>query len=297
MEPKVEFSRIRDFGETINDSINFVKQNFKALFTPLLYISLIFILAAMATGILVQVKTIGLVGAEMAGPVNAFDGTAFLAGFGINYVLYLLFYFISFTVVQLVTLCFIDLYRKNGNVPPTKEEVWIACKAHFWRFILASLLLSIIVAIATMLCILPGIYLFPIASLVYAIVVMDEAPFDQAFTRAFTLIKDNWWKTFGVLFIVWLIAYFSIGLVALPGTLMTMSGFLLGESSSLTLTGAILNVVIQSFGMLVYSLPTIALALCYFSLSEEKEGTGLMERIENLGTHADTGKDLPNEEY
>src|SRR5690606_24957472 len=89
-----------------------------------------------------------------------------------NYALYLLFYFISFTVVQLVTLCFIDLYRKNGNVPPTKEEVWIACKAHFWRFILASLLLSIIVAIATMLCILPGIYLFPIASLVYAIVVM-----------------------------------------------------------------------------------------------------------------------------
>ncbi len=297
MEPKVEFSRTRDFGEIINDSINFVKQNFKALFTPLLYISLIFILAAMATGILIQVKTIGLLGAERAGTLGAFGGTAFLAGFGINYALYLLFYFISFTVVQLVTLCFIDLYRKNGNVPPSKEEIWTACKMHFWRFTLVSLLLSIIMAIATMLCILPGIYLFPIASLVYAIVVMDGAPFDQAFTRAFTLIKDNWWKTFGALFIVWLIAYFSVGLVALPGTLMTMSGFFLGESSSLSLIGAILNVVVQSFGMLVYSLPTIALALCYFSLSEEKEGAGLMERIENLGSNTETGRDLPDEEY
>jgi len=297
MEPKVEFNRTRDFGEIISDSIYFVKQNFKALFTPLLYINLIFILGSMASGILIQVKTIGLMGAERAGSLGAFGGGALLAGFGVNYALYFLFYFISFTIVQLVTLCFIDLYRKNGNVAPSKEEVWTACKAHFWRFALASFLLTILVSIATMLCFVPGIYLFPIASLVYAIIVMDEAPFDQAFTRAFTLIKDNWWKTFGTLFIVWLIAYFSVGLVALPGTLMTMSGFFLGESSSLALTGSILTVVVQSFGMLVYSLPTIALALCYFSLSEEKEGTGLMERIENLGTHNDTGRDLPDEEY
>src|SRR5690606_695607 len=134
--------------------------------------------------------------------------------------------------------------------------VWMACKAHFWRFTLASFLLGIIVMIATLFCILPGVYLFPIASLVYVIVIMDDAPFDQAFTRAFTLIKDQWWKTFGALFIVWLIAYLSVGLAALPGTLMTMSSFLFGESPSLSLTGAILNVVVQSFGMLVYSLPT-----------------------------------------
>lgn len=297
MEPKVEFSRTRDFGEIINDSINFIKQNFKALFTPLFYISLVFILASVATGILIQIKTIELLGAERAGTLGVFGGTSYLPGFGLNYALYLLFYFISYTVIQLVTLCFINLYKKHGNISPTKEEVWMACKAHFWRFTLASLLLFLIVMIATLFCVLPGVYLFPITSLVYVIVIMDDASFDQAFTRAFTLIKDHWWKTFGALFIVWLIAYFSVGLVALPGTLMTMSSLLLGESSSLSLIGAILNVVIQSFGMLVYSLPTITMALCYFSLSEEKEGTGLMERIQNLGTNTETGRDLPDEEY
>lgn len=297
MEPKVEFSRTRDFGEIINDSINFIKQNFKALFTPLLYINLIFILASIATGILIQIKTIELLGAERAGTLGVFSDATFIPGSGINYALYFLFYFISYAVVQLVTLCFIDLYKKNGNTVPTKEEVWLACKAHFWRFTLASLLLFLIVMIATLFCVLPGVYLFPIASLVYVIVIMDDASFDQAFTRAFTLIKDRWWKTFGALFIVWLIAYFSVGIVALPGTLMTMSSLLLGESSSLSLIGAILNVVIQSFGMLVYSLPTITMALCYFSLSEEKEGTGLMERIQNLGTNTETGRDLPDEDY
>ena len=297
MEQKITFNRLRDFGEIVNDSIYFVKQNFKPLFSPLLYICLVFILAAMATGILIQVKTINLLGAEQAGTLGAFGGTAFLAGFGINYAFYLLFYFLSFTVVQLVTLCYIDLYHRNGNTAPSKEEVWAACKTHFWRFALASLLLSIIVAIGTMLCIVPGIYLFPIASLVYVIVIMDDISFDQAFSRAFTLIKDNWWKTFGALFIVWLIAYFSISLLALPGTLMTLSSLFLGESPSLSLTGAILNVIVQSFGMLLYALPTVAMALCYFSLSEEKEGTGLLERIQGFGTDAKPGANLPDEEY
>lgn len=297
MESKVEFSRTRDFGEIINDSIHFVKQNFKALFTPLLYINLVFILASAATGIMMQVKSFRMLGTEHTSVLDTFDSSAFLAGFGINYVLYFLFYFLSFTVVQLVTLCFIDLYKKNGNVAPSKEDVWLACKTHFWRFTLASFLLSILVAFATLFCLLPGIYLFPIASLVYPMIIVDEAPFDQALSRAFTLIKDNWWKIFGALFIIWLIAYFTIGLAALPGTLMTMSGIFLGQSTSLSLTGAVLNVVIQSFGMLLYALPTITVALCYFSLSEQKEGTGLMSRIENLGNQNDAGNDLPDEEY
>jgi len=297
MEPKVEFSRIRDFGEIINDSIHFIKQNFKALFTPLLYICLVFILASMITGILIQVKTIDLIGTSRAGSLGALSSTAFLAGFGINYVLYGLFYFLSFTVVQLVTLCFIDLYKKNDNTPPSKEAVWVACKTHFWRFTLVSLLLNLILVFATAFCLVPGIYLFPITSLVYAIVIVDDAPFDQALTRSFTLIKDNWWKTFGVLFIVWLIAYFSVSLFALPGSVMTMSGFFFGESPTLSLIGSILTVVVQSFGMLVYALPTTALALCYFSLSEQKEGTGLMARIANIGTQQNTDRNLPDEEY
>lgn len=234
-------------------------------------------------------------GATQSGTFDTFSGVNFFAGFGISYVFYLLFYFLSFTIVQLVTLCYINLYRTNGNVAPTKEAVWEACKQHFWSFILVSLLLSVIVSIGFVFCLIPGIYLFPIASLVYPIVIMDESPFDQAFSRAFNLIKDNWWKTFGALFVVWIIAYFTVSLFALPGTLMTLSGFFLGETPSISLTGAIINVVVQSFGMILYALPTVTAALCYFSLSEEKEGTGLFQRIEDLGTKTDDG--LPKEEY
>ena len=298
MEQKIVFSRIRDFGEIINDSIGFVKQNFKALFTPLLYICLFFILASIMTGILMQIRIVSMFGMTRSNIfTGATDGLFMGNVFGIDYLLNIIFYFLTYTVMQLVTLCYIFLYKSSGNVAPTKEAVWGLFKAHIFRFALISFLLLIIQVIAIALCIIPGIYFFPIASLIYVIVIMDDAGFDQAFGRAFTLIKDNWWKTFGALFIVSLITYFSVSIFALPGTIMTMSGLFFGESSSLMLMGAILNVIVQSFGMLLYTLPTITAAICYFSLSEEKEGTGLMERINTLGAAPEADTSHPDEEY
>lgn len=298
MEQPIQFNRVRDFGQLVNDSIGFVKQHFKPLFTPLVYIGLFFILAAIATGMLVQIKAIDLYGTAHSGMFTGLnDGTDITAIFGINYALYFLFYFLSFTVVQLVTLCYIHLYKTEGQVAPTKEAVWELFKSHALRFLFVSLLLFVLQMIALAFCILPGIYFFPIASLIYVMVVMDDASFEQAFNRAFSLIKDNWWKTFGALSIVWLMAYMTVGLVALPGTILTMSGFFLGESPGLSLAGATISVIVQSFGMLIYALPTITAVLCYYSLSEEKEGTGLMDRIEKLGSGNPDKGHHPDEAY
>ncbi len=298
MEKKVVLGRTRDFSELINDSIGFVKQNFKALFTPLLYICLFFILASIMTGIYMQIRIVNTFGLTRS---TLFGGASedLLMGnvFGVDYLLNILFYFLTYTVMQLVTLCYISLYKTNGDIAPSKEEVWALFKVHFPRFTFISFVLLILQGIAFVLCIVPGIYFFPIASLIYVIVIMDDAGFGQAFDRAFTLIKDNWWKTFGALFIVFLISYFCVSIFALPGTIMTMGGMFFGDSPSLTLAGAILNVIVQSFGMLLYTVPTITAALCYFDLTEEKEGTSLMERINSLGTTSATDTNHPDEEY
>ena len=45
-------------------------------------------------------------------------------------------------------------------------------------------------------------------------------------------------------------------------------------------------------------LPTITVAICYFSLTEQKDNTGLLDRINNLGnTNPDTLDPLSPEEY
>jgi len=39
------------------------------------------------------------------------------------------------------------------------------------------------------------------------------------------------------------------------------------------------------------------LSLCYFTLAEQKDGTGLLDRIEKLGTNEGNDSALPAEEY
>jgi hypothetical protein len=49
-------------------------------------------------------------------------------------------------------------------------------------------------------------------------------------------------------------------------------------------------------GRVFYIVPLVTSALCYFSLNEMKEGTGLMERINQMGNDTNT-PDLPAEQY
>jgi len=69
------------------------------------------------------------------------------------------------------------------------------------------------------------------------------------------------------------------------------------SQKSYTLPLIIFFSLLKNLLMLSYALPTIAIAMCYFKLSEEKEGIGLIGRIENFGKTTDEGPNLPSEEY
>ena len=44
-------------------------------------------------------------------------------------------------------------------------------------------------------------------------------------------------------------------------------------------------------------MPGITVAICYLNLIEQKEGVGLLSRIEKFGMNVDERPDLPTEEY
>jgi len=58
----------------------------------------------------------------------------------------------------------------------------------------------------------------------------------------------------------------------------------------------ILTSVLGHVALVLYILPVITIALCYFSLNEQKEGTGLMARINQIGENK-ADNNLPAEEY
>lgn len=175
-------------------------------------------------------------------------------------------------------------------------EVWGFFKYYFWRVLGSSILLVIISCIGFVFCIIPGIYLAIVFSLVIPTIVIENASFGYAFNKSFRLIRDNWWTVFGVIFVMGLIVGLANGLASTPLSLITlMTRFFTVKSFVLPLI--IFFSILENILIVTHSLTAISISMCYFNLSEQKEGTGLMDRIEHFGKTNDESPGLPAEEY
>ena len=136
----------------------------------------------------------------------------------------------------------------------------------------------------------------PIFYLIIPIIVIENASFGYAFNKSFKLIKDNWWVVFGVIFIMGIIGLIS-GLFVNISLEFIQAGGRLIPLKQFAFPLTIFFSALKNILMLVNILPAIAIALCYFSLSEEKDGTGLLDRIKQMGKSNNDQQALPAEEY
>ncbi|AYL97424.1 hypothetical protein [Mucilaginibacter celer] len=300
MKPPVELAKTRDFSETISDTFTFVKQNIKPLFKAFFVFSGFFLVAGTISAVFFQMKMVNLANGVMApGPVANLDyGSSFFERFGIEYFITILLYMITLTVLKVTTFSYVAIYKEKGNLPPTTEEVWGYIKYYFWRILGASFVSNILLVIGFVFCFIPGVYLAPIFALIFPIIVFENASFGYAFNRCFTLIKDNWWLTFGILLVTWIIIYACITAITLPAALFNVIGMVMHpqKGTNLSMTASVLTVVLQHLCLVFLIIPIVTISLCYFNLTESKEGTNLLERISKLG-EIKPENDLPAEEY
>ncbi len=93
-------------------------------------------------------------------------------------------------------------------------DLFIGYKQNFVNILLYSLISSIIISVAFMLCILPGFLVIPLFLLGYPILLFENASFSEAMSKSFNIAKDNY-GTF--LFISFLGAIISISGIILCG--------------------------------------------------------------------------------
>ena len=125
---------------------------------------------------------------------------------------------------------------------------------------------------------------------------MESSNLGFAFSKAFTLIKGNWWPTFGVQIIMLILVMAATFIFQIPLAIAGMTSFFIGIAKMNTLS-VIMQVLVSHITMVLLILPNIALALSYYSLSEQKDGTGLMDRIKDFGKKDAINPDLAPEEY
>jgi hypothetical protein len=292
MKQPIELRRIRDFGQVINDTFIFLKENLKPLLKVLFIICGFFILI----GIISSIFTYMNITSVFSFDPNTYDGdgksymyftSVFITAFALM---------ISQAFIFLTTLCYISVYLQKDKATPTLAEVWGYFRFYFFRVLLSSILIFILLMIATVCCLVPAIWLSPILYLIFPVIVMENTSFSYAFNKSFRIIKDNWWFVFGVIFVMMIIVIVINSCVSIPLGLITVGSKFL-TLTTFRLPAIIIFSILRNILLLAYVLPAIGLSLCYFALTEQKDGTGLMDRIEKLGKSDDTGPALPAEEY
>ncbi|NTE04881.1 hypothetical protein G6M26_11290 [Agrobacterium tumefaciens] len=287
----LEFKKRRDFGQVINDTFTFMRQNFKPLIKTYFTFCGLFVLASMSTMLMQQYKTVNVINTMGNG-----GSSTGLGLYGIEYFLSIIFSLASYASMSVAILSYIAIYVQKGNQTPTMEEVWGFFKYYFWRVFGSSILLLLMVLVGFMFCLVPGFYLFPFVTMMLPIMVIENASLSYAFSRSFQIIKENFWITFGTLIVIWIIVYACMSMIILPTTLFNMIGMFSSKGAHMSLTLTMISTVLQSLCQVFTIVPIITITLMYFSLIEQKENVGLMERISNFGT-SEKPVDTRPEEY
>nr|WP_315418296.1 hypothetical protein [uncultured Pedobacter sp.] len=291
---KLEFRKKRDFGQVINDTFTFMRQNFKPLIKVYFTFCGLFVLASMLTMLLQQYKMVNIfntIGVE--GNTNKFGLSSV---YSIEYFLSILFSLATYASMSVAILSYIAVYVKKGNETPTTDEVWGYFKYYFFRIFGSSILLILMLIISFVFCVVPFFWLFPYVAMIFPIMVIENGSLGYSFTRSFAVIKDNFWVTFGTLIVVWIIVYACMSMVILPTTLFNMIGMFTHKTPRMSLTLTMITTVLQSICQVFTIIPIITISLAYFSLVEQKENPGLMERISNFG-NTEKPIDTRPEEY
>ncbi|MFD0750490.1 hypothetical protein ACFQZS_10075 [Mucilaginibacter calamicampi] len=294
-QPNIELAKVRDFSAIINDSFLFLRQNFKPLLRSYFTFCGFFIVATIVASAMQQIKMLDLTGSiqggQYEGPISRVSQ---FTQVGVTALITLFFTLLTYTAIVVTVLSYMTIYKEKGNTPATNEEVWGYLKYYYFKIFGSTILNTILLIIGMVFCLIPGVWLYPILGLMFPIMIMENSSYGYAFNQSFRLIKDNWWTTFGALFIMGVIVGITAAIFSLPGALWTEFAKLLHWPGGNI--AAILTAVLTHLAMVLYILPIITLALCYFSLNEEKEGTGLMARINQIGDNKDQNN-LPAEDY
>ena len=269
MQEKIELNRVRTFSESIEDSIQFYKQNWKPLLSSYFAICGFFC----ASGLIIGLFNEHSVLAHVAEGESAFTFTYFLA---------MLFELFNYMVTTLTVLCFIALYKEKGNQPPTVTEVWSYFKYYFFRIFTSWVALGALIMAATVCCILPGIYFAVVFAITFPVMVMENATLSYSFNRSFQLLKANWWQVLGVILVTSIIVAAAMLSIVIPVMLITWASTFLTLMSGLSVY-TYASIIVTHLLQFLYLLPIIGVTLTYFSLSEAKDDGTLLQRIMMIG--------------
>jgi len=274
MENGIDLKRPRDFGAVFTTTFAFLKQEFRPLGMAILYIVFPFILISAISLVLFMNRFKPFI----MNP-EAIPSSGFLMEILLFYILMILIFLVTNVLLTSTVNNYIALYVEKGRGNFNVADVSARIGTNFWQILFTVILTGIMIAIGYMFCIIPGIYLAVSMCFVYIAITYDKKGFGDALSRSFEISHFQWWSTFLlliviylILFLIALIPYFII-LISIIGS-MTVTELndnfspdkLIEVIRKLSYMLALLTILFS----LLSVIPMVAIAVQYISLAEIK---------------------------
>ena len=288
----IEFPMYRDFGNIIGDSFAFVIQNIKTFTLGfLVYVFPFFLLGTAISWLIVQ----------------AFGGLESLGIFSYSAgnLVFVLGSLMGSVVMYAMVFAAVDAYRENNRALEI-GDLWPKMSNYLGRIILFFLIYFSAVAVLAAIGVLTfsvvpvlGAVVFPVIffGAIYLMIkyvfviyvcINEERTITESFSRTAKLIENHWWWTFLIVIVLSVIATMASYVVSIPVMIYTWSKMFLDlEGGAFTQSpsiGVIIATGISTIASLFVQIYFIVgVILHYYALREKKEGTTLMDKIQQIG--------------
>ncbi len=309
----IDFRKVRDFGDVLNVTFAYLRQNMMLLGKSLLFIAGPVALAGGLSGL-------GFVEQMAEAPVS--DEPDFSI-FGWSYFLLIGLSLFSSVLGVTVVNAHMMLYTEHGGPEGFDfSDIWEKVKEYMGSMVRAALfaillyfasafifviplaltlgvgtstgsmiVIAAFLFIGTIVWILGFFYFVVIIALIFPVKMHESLGIFDAFTRCRYLMRNNYLNSFAVL-IVSAILMTILGLLFnAPGyALSFMGGFhaLSQEDTAwIRYPLTVASVLGSLASSVLYAVPFSAMAMQYFTLVEKKDKTGLINRIDDLSEEID----------
>lgn len=297
-EQKMELRKIRDFGLNISDTFAFLQQNLKPLLASFFAICGIFMLGqAIFNGIFQSRSMGGLFQQILSGRVSqsGYGANPYAGILSLEYIMTIVFMLLTFASIKVVLCGYIKFYLENDGQQPKIEDIWTIYKKYFFRVFLYGIPVGLLTIFGFLFCLVPGIYFWVVLLPFTYVVMIEDADFGRAFSRCFEIIKQNFWPSLAIYLVAIIIYYVSSSIISVVvGLVVGLAAYFTTKDigSTIGIVTSFLNV----FSLTFYIIYFVSAGLQYFTLTEQHDGTGILNRIDSIG-NANNNFDQPEEQY
>lgn len=274
-----EFQRERDIGLKISATFDFIRAHFRPLGQCLLYYA-------------VPVPLVSSIAAAIAGRVffadTALPTSTFAASFAPALMLSWPGLMLGYVMLVLTVYGYMILRMDTSAEQPIEPPMvgaWI--KEHFLTTLGGGIVLIFFMVLAVLVLIIPAIWLSVPASLFFFVQLRENRTVGDALNRSISLVKNYWWRTFGLILLMSFIRSILPLIVEVFGMALSF-GLSWTHALDASFAFYITYALTALFSLLTYTLVLVAMVFQYFHLVEKKEGRSIYALLDQLGQPAPT---------